>query len=153
MIKDGWILQNDADVEISPEQEAQIALKIQLHRDTHPRLSSFFSWKVSGERRMTTSILSSAIGTDEASLGFLSRLPGLCAVAGGRALVLALTVCPAVVALPVAGKGVFIMLNCYIFNKLTIKSHTWLDSPPLFFLGGRYIINIFFGLILQVSPD
>ena len=34
MIKDGWILQNDAGVEISPEQEAQIALKIQLHRDT-----------------------------------------------------------------------------------------------------------------------
>lgn len=50
MIKDGWILQNDAGVEISPEQEAQIALKIQLHRDTHTRLSSFFSWKVSGER-------------------------------------------------------------------------------------------------------
>lgn len=38
--KDGWILQNDAGVEISPEQEAQIALKIQLHRDT-PSPSQF----------------------------------------------------------------------------------------------------------------
>lgn len=45
---------------------------------------------------MTISILSSAIGTNEARAGFLSRPPGLCAVGCGRALVLALTVCPAV---------------------------------------------------------
>lgn len=68
---------------------------------------------------MTTSFPSAAIGTTEARSDFLSRPPGLCALAGGRALVLALTVCPAVGSFAGRGKGKNPLLP--------VKAGTW---PP-----------------------